>query len=109
MIRLPVAVLPGGDGVPILGTKPRRETLGIDEMEGLKTTVMGRAAHNAPITDGNTPAKREEPGVVTVSHLLVSLAEVPRTADCDEEPGAHGNSFTEALLCRPTMVMKPHQ
>lgn len=36
------------------------------------------------------------------------MAEVQKIADCEEEPGAHGASFTENLLSRrPAIVIKP--
>lgn len=38
----------------------------------------------------------------------VHFAEVQNIADCEEEPGAHGDSFTDNLPARrPTIVMEP--
>lgn len=41
VILLAVAVVPGGDGVLILGSKARREQLNIDEMESLRAKALG--------------------------------------------------------------------
>lgn len=54
---------------------------------------------------GTTPNKRETAGAESVRRLLVSLAEMKRIAECEEDPGAHGDSFTEDLLVRGAVIV----
>lgn len=85
-----------------LGKTMPRGQLDIDVVQWLMTKSDGTCMLRVrlPVAGGTTPNKRKTAGAVSVRRLSVSLAEMKRIAECEEEPGAHGGSFTEDLLVR---------
>lgn len=69
VVRLTVAILPGGDDTLVLGSKTLREKLHIDVMDGLRVRAQGQ--HELEKSGGTWATERG--GVVSLKQVAVSL------------------------------------
>ena len=83
-IRLAVAVLPGGNDVPMLGSKTLWEQVNIHVMDGSKAKVLGP---DIPGAGGQEELARRPGGHVSIRHVYLTLDAVQPITDLEAPAG----------------------
>lgn len=100
-----MAVLPGGDGLVILGYQTRHKEPNIDVMEGLKGTALGHGGTDGRKCERTASKPGDVSEVVSLRYVAVTMKTVKDKADAEDRAEEGDDPLEEELRQKgPAMV-----